>query len=191
MFPQVRVNVIVNSRNSVIEKVVSGEFSLGVTSKKIEHGELEYQDFFEDEVILIVSANHPWASYRHIYPNDLLDEPIILREESASSLEVLFQGLREYDITRDMLNVAMVLGDAEAIEMAIEEDIGIAFISRLTATRGLELGCVVEVVVDGMDLYRKIYLVRSRQLPSTRSQLEFWDSIRSHNRERVLTRLGE
>jgi DNA-binding transcriptional LysR family regulator len=90
-----------------------------------------------------------------------------------------------------MLNVAMVLGDAEAIEMAIEEDIGIAFISHLAAIRGLELGCVVEVDVDGMDLYRKIYLARSRQLPSTRSKLEFWDSVKSHNRERVKTRLGE
>ena len=90
-----------------------------------------------------------------------------------------------------MLNIAMVLGDAEAIEMAIDEDIGIAFISRLAATRGLELGHVVDVVVDGMDLYRKIYLARSRQLPSTRSQVEFWDSVKSHNRERVKTRLGE
>ena len=90
-----------------------------------------------------------------------------------------------------MLNVAMVLGDAEAIEMANEEDIGMAFISRLAAIRGFELGCVVEVDVDGMNLYRKIYLARSRQLPSTRSQVEFWDFVKSHNRERVKTRLGE
>ena len=179
IFPHVRVNVTVNSRNSVINNVITGEFSMGVSSKKIEHRDLEYQDFYEDDVILIASSNHPWARYKNIYPDDLLDEPIILREEGAGTLEVLLEGLREFDITPDMLNEAMVLGNAEAIEMAVEENIGIAFISRLAAARGIELGRVVEVSVDGMSLHRKIYLTRTRHLPSTRAQLEFWDFVKS------------
>jgi len=49
-----------------------------------------------------------------------------------------------------MFNVAMVLGDAEMIEMVLEEVIGIAFMSRSAAARGLELGRVVEADVDGV-----------------------------------------
>jgi len=185
-YSKVRVNVIVNDRNAVIEKVISGEFSLGVSSKKIEHRELEYQEFFNDDVILIVSAKHAWAAYRQIYPDDLLDEPIILREESAGTLEVLLDGLHQFDITSDMLNIAMVLGNAEAIEMAVEEDIGIAFVSRLAAMRGIELGRVVEVKVDGLTLKRKIYLTRTRHLPLARAQLEFWDFVKSPQAELLI-----
>jgi len=186
IFTKVRVNVIVNDRNAVIEKVVSGEFSMGVSSKKIEHRELEYQEFFSDDVILIASAKHPWAAYRYIYPDDLLDEPIILREESAGTHEVLLDGLLQFDITSDMLNIAMILGNAEAIEMAVEEDIGIAFISRLAAMRGMELGRVVEVKVDGLNLQRKIYMTRTRHLPLTRAQLEFWDFVKSPQAELLI-----
>lgn len=174
-FPQVRINVLVSGRDAVIESLLSGRVSLGVSSKIIEHRDLEYHDLFGDEVILVVPADHPWANYRLVYPDDLLDEPIILREEGAGTLEVMMDGLRQHDISADMVNVAMVLGNAEAIEMAVEEGIGIAFISRLAAARGLELGRIIEVRVEGMQLYRNISLVRNRRFPSTRAQAEFWD----------------
>jgi DNA-binding transcriptional LysR family regulator len=102
---------------------------------------------------------------------------MILREESAGTIEVLKKGLLEHDIPFDMLNVAMGLGNAEAIEMTVEGGIGVAFISRLAAARGLELGRIVEVEVEGMQLYRKIFLARNQRFPTTRAQSEFWDFV--------------
>jgi DNA-binding transcriptional LysR family regulator len=177
IFSMVRVNVLVTSRDSVIKKLVSGEVAMGVSSRRIEHRDLEYKNFFSDEVILIAPADHCWADYRRVYPDDLLDEPMILREESSGTIEVLKAGLLEHDISFDMLNVTMGLGNAEAIEMAVEEGIGVAFISRLAAARGIELGRIVEIEVEGMKLYRKIYLARNQRIPITRAQSEFWDFV--------------
>jgi DNA-binding transcriptional LysR family regulator len=178
-YPQLRINVSVTSRDSVIKKLISGDLLLGVSSKIIESSELEYKEFFTDDVILIVPANHRWASFRRIYPDDLLEEPIILREEVAGTSEVLMEGLRQHDILPGMLKVAMTLGNAEAIEMAVEEGLGISFVSRLAAARGLELGRIVEVEVEGMPLQRKIYLARNRRFPPTRAQAEFWAFVKS------------
>lgn len=176
-FPQVRINVLISSRNSVLDRLLAGELSLGVSSKKIEHRDLDYQDFFTDDVILIAAANHPWANFRHVYPDDILDEPLILREDVAGTREVLFDGLQCCDISPDMLNIAMVLGNAEAIVMAVGEEIGVAFVSRLAAERDLLMGRVVEVQVDGVNLQRNIYLARNVKLPATRAQTEFWDFV--------------
>jgi DNA-binding transcriptional LysR family regulator len=82
-----------------------------------------------------------------------------------------------------MLNVAMVLGNAEAIEMAVEESLGIAFISRLAAARGLALGRIVEVQVEGMSLKRDISLARNRRFPATRAQAEFWEFVAASESE--------
>lgn len=177
-YPQARINVLVTSRDSVIHKLLTGEVALGVSSKMMEHHDLEYQDFFQDDVILVVPANHRWAHYRKIYPDDLLDEPIILREEASGTREVLRDGLLQCDISPDMLNVAMVLGNAEAIGMAVEEGLGVAFISRLAAARGIELRRLVEVKVDGMELSRNLYMARSRRQPLTRMQVEFWEFVK-------------
>jgi len=176
--PKVRINILVSSRDTTIRKLLSGDIPIGVSSKWIEHKELEYQEFFLDEVILIVPADHPWARYGRIFPDDLLDEPVILREEAAGTYEVMASGLRACDISVDMLNVAMTLGNAEAIEMAVEEGIGVSFVSRLAAQRGLELNRIAEVKVEGMELKRSLYMIRSRRIALSKSQSEFWNFMR-------------
>jgi DNA-binding transcriptional LysR family regulator len=178
-YPHVRINVSIHSRDGVINRLHSGDVPLGVSSKRIDHKDFEYQEFFTDDVILIVPAGHRWAKYGRIKPDDLLDEPIILREEAAGTHEVFIEGLRQHDIAPDMLNVVMELGNAEAIEMAVEEGIGVAFVSRLAAARGLELGRVVEVEVEGMPLSRKLYMARCQRYPATRAQTEFWNFVDS------------
>lgn len=178
-FPQLRINVSIHHRDVVVKRLISGELPLGITSKIVDHTDVEYHDFYVDEVILIVPANHPWAKYRHIYPDDLLEAPLILREEHAGTREVLLDGLRQHDILPDLLNVVMTLGNAEAIEMAVEEGIGISFVSRLAAARGLELGRIVEVTVDGMLLRRELFIARNRRLPPNRAQAEFWGFVKS------------
>lgn len=182
-YPQVKINVVIGSRESVITKLLGGEVSLAVSSKRIEQSDLEYQDFFKDDVILIVPASHRWARYRTIYPDDLLDEPLILREELAGTREVLVECLRQHDISADMLNIAMVLGNAEAIAVAVEEELGIAFVSRLAASRGIALGRLVEVSIEGMELSRKIYLARNRRQALTRAQAKFWEYADYSKRE--------
>jgi DNA-binding transcriptional LysR family regulator len=177
MFPLVRIDVLITSRDSVIKKLLSGEVAMGVSSRLIEHRDLEFKIFFSDEVILIAPSNHRWAGYRRVYPDDLFDEPMILREECSGTIEVLKAGLLEQDISFDMLNISMGLGNAEAIEMAVEEGIGVAFTSRLAAARGIELGRIVEVEVEGMNLYQKIYLARNQRIPTTLAQSEFWEFV--------------
>ncbi|HEY6072116.1 MAG TPA: selenium metabolism-associated LysR family transcriptional regulator [Anaerolineales bacterium] len=180
-YPNVRINVLVTSRESVITKLLGGEVPLGVSSKQIEHPDLEYRNFFKDDVILIVPASHPWARNRKIYPDDLLDEPMILREELAGTREVMTDCLRQHDIQPEMLNVAMILGNAEAIAVAVEEGLGISFVSRLAAARGIALGRIVEVAIEGLELSRNIYMARNLRRPFTRAQAKFWDFVGQTN----------
>jgi DNA-binding transcriptional LysR family regulator len=178
-YPQLRINVFIYSRETVFKLLMSGDIPLGVSSKILDYSEVDYLELYTDEVILIVPSNHPWVKSRLIYPDDLLDAPLILREENAGTREVLMEGLKQHDIQPDMLNVVMTLGNAEAIEMAVEEGIGISFVSRLAALRGLELGKIVEVEVAGINLQRNIYLARSQRFPPTRAQMEFWQYVKS------------
>jgi LysR family transcriptional regulator, transcriptional activator of the cysJI operon len=176
-YPHVRINVAVAGRSSIMAKLLAGEVSLGVFSKQLEHSDLEYQNFFNDELVLIVPVNHAWARFGQVYPDDLLDEPLILREEGAGTREELMQSLHEHDILPDMLTIAMVLGNAEAIVMAVEEGIGAAFVSRLSAQRSLDLNRVAEVKVVGMELKHQIYMARNRRFAPSRGQAEFWQFV--------------
>jgi len=156
---------------------VSTCLKVGVLSKRIDHPDLQYQPFFEDRVILIAPADHPWAEYGKALPTDLLDQPLIVREPTAGTQEVMLEALKHHGIERSALDIVMELGNAEAIEMAVEQGIGVAFISELAAARGLALGRVREVKIEGLDLRRTIYIARNTCCPLTRAHDRFWNFV--------------
>jgi DNA-binding transcriptional LysR family regulator len=88
---------------------------------------------------------------------------------------VVAEALTAHGLDIGQLQTVLTLANAEAIEMSVEAGIGAAFVSRLAAERGLELGRVVEVPVQGMTLTRTIYMVRHQRRSSTPAQRVFWD----------------
>jgi DNA-binding transcriptional LysR family regulator len=173
-YPAVQPRVKIMGREGIYERILNQTFPMGVTSKLFEHRDIECQPLFDDRVILIVPIDHPWASYGQAMPDDLLDQPIIMREEMSGTCETVLQGLKSYGITPDMLDVAMELGNPEAIEMAVERGVGIAFVSEMIAARGIAMGRVKRVELKGLALSRRVYMARHVGYPFTRAQALFW-----------------
>lgn len=192
LYPKVRANINVLGRRSVVNRLLEEKFCMGVLSKRIEHSQLEYQPFYEDHVILIVPPDHPWGEYGKALPSDLIDQPLILREKTAGTREVMQEGLQSHGITQDMLNVVMEVGNAEAIEIAVEEGIGIAFISELAAARPLSQGHIKKVELKGLNLQRTLFMARHIPTPFTRAQSLFWDFVKERqnkNSDSVIDKL--
>lgn len=179
-FPAVRIDVLVQARTRVFEQLISGQVGFGITSKKQDHSDLEYLPFFHDELVLIVPCNHPWAEFGRITLEDLLDVALILREPASGTCESLFHALLKHGITPDMLTVVMELGNAEAVVMAVEENIGAAILSRLVVERSLARNRVAIVEIEGIDLTRTLHIARSLRYPGTRSQTEFWAFLQAN-----------
>lgn len=178
-YPAVHPRVKVMGREGVYERLLNQVIPFGVSSKHFDHRDLECMPLFEDRIYLIVPVNHPWAEYGQALPDDLLDQRIIMREEMSGTCETVMQGLKSYGITPDMLNVAMELGNPEAIEMAVERGVGIAFVSEMIAARGLALGRIKKVELQGINLYRTVHMARHVNYPFTRAQSLFWDFAKS------------
>ena len=189
-YPAVNPKVKIMSRDGVYDRLLNENIPIGVSSKTLEHHSLESVPLFEDRVILVVPSNHPWADYGYATPDDLLDQKLIMREEKSGTCETVMQALKPYSITPDMLNVVMELGNPEAIEMAVERGVGIAFVSEMVAARGLTMGRIKKVDVDGLDLRRMIYMARHIGAPLTRAQSLFWDFAKSQY-EKINTEIWE
>jgi DNA-binding transcriptional LysR family regulator len=174
-YPAVRVDVQVCSRDVVVQQLLEEDVDFVISSRQLDHRDLEFVPFYMDEATLLVPSAHAWSRSRHIYPDDLLDQPIIMREEGSGTYAALYRALRAHDIAPEMLNVTMTLGSAEAVALAVEEGLGIGFVSKLVAARSVALGRAVEVAVEGFDLRHALYFVRNRRTPMTHSQRAFWE----------------
>ena len=174
-YPAVHPRVKIVSRTSVTERILNRTIPIGIASRQIEHRDIESVPLFDDRIILIVHPEHPWAAYGRAFPSDLLDQPFITREDTSGTCETVMEGIKFQNITLDNFNVVMELGNTEAIEMAVERGVGIAFVSEMVASRGLALGRIKKVEVEGLDLRRKIYMARHIGFPFTRAQSLFWE----------------
>jgi LysR family transcriptional regulator, low CO2-responsive transcriptional regulator len=184
-YPEVRVVVNVMARRAAIESLLGGRAETAVVSTLPNHADLGCQQFLIDHIVLIAPCDHPWADGREVSVKDLLKQPFIMREESAGSHEVLVEALTRHGLDVDQLNVVLTLSNAEAIEMSVEAGIGLAFVSRLAAARGLALGKVVEVPLAGIDLMRDIYIVRHQRHAVSPLQQAFWEFAFSPENESI------
>jgi DNA-binding transcriptional LysR family regulator len=183
---EVRVTVSICSPDAAIERVCDGRSQMGILSSEAGCRDVEYRRFFSDRVVLITPHTHPWAGRKSVMPHQLVDQPFILREETAGTYRVMQAGLLEHGIRVHDLDVVMELGNAEAIESSVEAGIGIAFVSRLVARQGIEAGTVAEVPVEGLDLRRELNIIRSSRRAETRAQAAFWDFVHAPENEPLL-----
>lgn len=183
-YPAVRPRIKIMGRDIISERLRRETLPIGIASKYLDYRDLECLPLFEDRIILIVPPEHPWTKYGRALPADLLDQPFISREEASGTCETVMEGLKSLDVTLEMLNVVMEIGNPEAIAMAVEQGMGIAFVSEMVAVRSLALGRIKKIEVDGLDLRRTIYISRNVTQPFTRVQSLFWEFAQAQ-RERL------
>ncbi|MFN2127532.1 MAG: LysR substrate-binding domain-containing protein [Anaerolineales bacterium] len=178
-YPGIRVSIPRCNPENVIPQLLENEANLGVISHELLDETFELQEFFEDLITLIVPANHPWAMRRVIEPDELINEAIIMREPTSGTRKVLLSELAKHDINLDDLNVFMELGNAEAIVRTVSAGYAVSFVSTLATACPLERGHVVDVKVVGLNLRRKIFMVRKRLESPHRPQEVFWGFVHS------------
>jgi DNA-binding transcriptional LysR family regulator len=178
-YPDVMFTVEVLSRNQVEEKLKAKEIHIGVLSMYSKEKELECWPLFTDGLVLIAAANHPWAQRGEIKSSELKDAEWILREGGAATRQTIAGALAECSIVADDLRIAMELGSVEAVEAAVEAGHGVSIVSRIAVRRGLEIGRIRVIKVEGMNVQRQILLARNKLRTCTCAQLKFREFIES------------
>ncbi len=172
--PNVQTRLLRCNPETVIENLLGGDANLGVVSYEIPGKELELQPFFEDRISVIVPSNHRFVSQEKVLPDELIDEPVIMREETSGTRKIVLTELAKHDISLEDLNNFMEVGNAEAIVRTVAAGYGISFVSKLAAACAIERGNVVAVPIEGIDLVRTIYMARRRLKETNRVVDAFW-----------------
>jgi DNA-binding transcriptional LysR family regulator len=175
--PGVNVSVLRCTATHVVPQLLKEDADLGVVSFDACGNGMECQEFFNDHIVLIVPANHPWASRDYVDPSDLLETPVIIREAMSGTRHAVLAELGKHGIVLDDMDIFLEVSNAEAIVKTVEAGFGVSFVSRLAALWALEQGTVVETPVTGFDLHRKVYLVRPEIYKANRAVEAFWGFV--------------
>jgi DNA-binding transcriptional LysR family regulator len=189
-YPGIKVRILACGPEQTTIDLLDGEAHIGVVSSEIDDKGLESQEFFRDTITLIVPANHRWAMRKSIEPAEILEEKMIMREETAGTRWVVLTELAKHDISVDDLDIFLELGNAEATVRTVAAGYGISFVSTLATACPLERGNVIDLHVNGMNLQRKVYMVRKRISDPHRPRDVFWSFIHDPSNADLLRMAG-
>ena len=175
--PQVRVTCNVTAQNDALKSVAEGDAHFALFSMSHTHyPDLEARSFLCDPIVLIAPLEHPWAEREQIEPSELMDGDFIMRETTSGTFSAVSDAMTKHDISINDLRILITLGNAEAIALAVQEGIGVGFVSQMVVER-LCKGKVAEVKVRGLEICRQIYVGHNSRRPATNAQIAFWNFI--------------
>jgi len=175
--PKVQATCEVAPRAQAVEDLCDGKVHIALASpQEFSRRDVEFRLFFTDPILLIVPNDHPWAVRDEVDPEELLEADFILREEGSGTREVAENALRDIGLELDELNVILTLGNSEAIALAVQERLGIGFVSRFVSKR-LVPGGVTAVRVRGLSLQQDVYIAQNTRQQATKAQNAFWQFV--------------
>lgn len=182
-YPLVRISCQVLPPRQVQEGMAEGEihFTLSNIAESSSEG-AEYVLYLEEPIELIAPLNHPWAERGEIDPVDLYEEQFISREKNSGTYQNVAKGLLDVGVDIDKLDTFLEMGTSEALALAVEQELGVGFVSKII----LETICpnrVAVVKVRGLNVLQPIYLGRQTAFPATSAQAAFWDYVREAGEE--------
>ncbi len=176
-YPRVQATCRVTSREVAFELLDQAQVHLAFSSHiEVVKENIEVQPFITDPIRLITPADHPWVGRAEIDPAALLQARFILREQNSGTYQVTREGLAQLGINIEDLKTSLVMGNSEAIAIAVQQGIGVGFVSQMVIDQ-LVPGKVAIVKVRGLDLNQEIYVCRHRMTPQPRVQAAFWNFI--------------
>jgi len=179
LHPAVDIKVEVTDSTRVIEAVKSGEYDIGICGVFPEDEDLEAAKVAEDEILLIVFPEHPFARHNNVSFTEISSEPLIFREPTSGTQRSVKMLLSNAGFDLSRCKPTLILGTTEAVVTAVEAKSGIAFVSNLAIKKSVSLGLVKEVRIEEVTLKRDFFCVYRKQGVISRLLEEFISFIRT------------
>jgi len=175
-FPHVNVTVHRMLASRIPEELNLRTFEIGVISYRPDAAQFKTIAVYWDSLALIVSPKHPLARAERVSINDLGKEDFIAHHVASPLRRKVIEAFQRY---RTPLNMGIELPTIEAIKRFVAMGNGVALVPRLAVARELEIGDLVSVTVDELEMKRVLRLVHRRQATLSYAARSFLRTVRT------------
>jgi len=155
--PGIDLRLLSANARTVTGAVLDHQVELGLVEGPVQDGRLEVRPWREDELLVLVAPGHRLAHARRVTGPQLMEEPLILREEGAGTRQVLLAALRR---RRWVPRRSFEVNSTEAIKGLVAAGVGWAVLSARVVRDDLQLGRLKRLEVPDLALRRMLSWIR-------------------------------
>jgi len=165
-FPNVEVRIMVEATRRPIQALLNGKIDLAIiSSNSAREPKLRYKPLFQDELVVVMNADHPWRSRRYVEAKDFVGENLFVydlpdKELSVLQLFLLPAGISPKRISRVQLT--------EAIIELVKAGLGISVMARWAIMPYIKSGSLTALPLTRKGIYRqwKAVVIRDGTIPN-------------------------
>jgi DNA-binding transcriptional LysR family regulator len=156
--PRIELSVLGANTAQIVAQVQSRKIDIGLIEGPPGTSEVRLESFVEDEIVVVVAAEHPFAARpgNTATVAELAAEPLLLRESGSGTRRVVEDALRKAGIALRSLRIVMELDSTEAIKSGVEAGLGVGFVSRWALRHSRDLR---EIRVEGLEIIRTFQFI--------------------------------
>jgi len=162
--PGLSVNMKVMNTTEIIDAISHQGLDFGLIEAPCEIPGILTEAVMDDELMLVAPADHPFASREFVTLEEVVKQPLVLREKGSGTRQVVEDELWRHDVEERNLNVVSEFGSTAAVKSAVEAGLGLSVLSVWTIKHELALGLLKTVRIQDVAFKRQFYAVR---LPSS------------------------
>jgi DNA-binding transcriptional LysR family regulator len=170
-YPKVAVSISRAERGKILESVLDKSVDFGVVSLPVDSNKLKVVTIHKDELVLICSPIHPFASFKKAELDDVVNYPLLLPKSGRTrdALDELFRSRKL------KTNVSMELDSSELLKRFVAADVGIGFIARSNILADVKSRNLAALTVSGATIHRDLALVYRKDKQLSRGAQAFID----------------
>ncbi|MBX2810049.1 MAG: LysR family transcriptional regulator [Cellvibrionaceae bacterium] len=158
--PQAKLSLVVANTEDIVHKVEKFELDIGLIEGEIHHNDLEILPWCDDELVIFCSPKHPYAQRQQLCDDDLLSAQWIIREPGSGTRQSFDRGMSGL---LPKLNVLLELQHTEAIKHAVDANLGLGCLSKITLEDDFQRGSLVPLHLGHRHWKRQFYFILHKQ----------------------------
>ncbi len=176
----VKFDITLGNSEMLAHKLLKNEVDLALLGSPLEsHPLLELYPFLEDKLIMVVSAEDPWAleNRTSISLNEIGNRTLLIRER-GSALQAFVE--RMLDVGHVHPEQYLVMANLEAIKRSVEIGLGAAIVPALSVKRELEASRLHALNIEGVEVGRTFIYAHHKDKEMTRPARAFLELVKSY-----------
>lgn len=175
----VEINLTIYNSQVIQDLVLSNQLEYAIIGDGVGTipNDLFKQSICEDELVAIVSPEHPLAQVGNITIEDLLKQRLVIRQKGSSTRDILEERARKLNLE---LKASMQFNCVEAIKKAVESKLGVSIVTKHAIASELKSGTLTVINVTGIDLKRKLNLIYHKEKRFSPLGKAFLDFLQEH-----------
>jgi LysR family transcriptional regulator for metE and metH len=88
LYPNIELKIVMEATHYPLQKLLAGQLDIAITSDPEKNDNIQYRELFQDEMVAVVSEDHPWVHKKFVVAEDFSTEELLVHSLPLQTVTV-------------------------------------------------------------------------------------------------------